>query len=110
MEEKFNCTGCGACCRLIGHIVFSARYRVEMGERDGVLLEAANFPYDVKGDGSCSMLDEENKCRVYEDRPDICKVSRMYEKYNTHKTRSEYYAENEEACVVLQKVMENEGK
>lgn len=102
-EIKFNCTGCGACCKLVGRMVFDARLRVEMGEEDGVIKELAEFPYPAKEDGSCSMLNPDNTCAIYEDRPDICKVHKMYDKYHSHRvTRQEYYAENEKACAVLQ--------
>lgn len=38
-EIKFNCTGCGACCKLVGPMIFHARLRVDMGETDGVVKE-----------------------------------------------------------------------
>lgn len=108
-EIKFNCTGCGACCKLVGQMIFDTRFRVDMGETDGVVKEIAEFPYDIREDGSCSMLNPDNSCSIYEDRPDICKVHRMYEKHKAHQmTREEYYAENEKACGVLQKIIENQ--
>ena len=62
MEElnniEFICTSCGACCKLAG--------------QTGLVPS--------KKDGSCVYLNKENKCDIYEDRPEFCNVKRMYEK------------------------------
>ena len=31
-----------------------------------------NFPHPINSDNSCSMLDENGLCSIYEDRPIIC--------------------------------------
>jgi Fe-S-cluster containining protein len=38
------------------------------------------FPYAVKADGSCEKF-QDGKCTVYEKRPLICNMERMYNKY-----------------------------
>ena len=50
------------------------------------------FPYDAKEDGSCVMLDENNKCKVYDKRPDACNVDKMYDRFHSNvKTKKEIY-------------------
>ena len=80
-EIKFNCSGCGACCRRVNIL--------------------PNFPEPINEDGSCSHLQEDNSCAIYEDRPEICHVEKMYDKRHfTMKelTRKEYYKENNRLC------------
>ena len=38
-----------------------------------------DFPYRVDETGRCEMLDENNKCKVYDHRPDICNIDKMIE-------------------------------
>ena len=54
---EFNCSQCGACCKQAGLI---------------------GLP--TKEDGSCKFLSEDNKCSIYDTRPDICNIKKMYEK------------------------------
>ena len=57
---SFLCSQCGACCRNVAHL---------------------DLPSDK--DGGCLNLDKEtNKCSIYENRPDICRVDKMYEKFD----------------------------
>lgn len=79
----FLCTKCGLCCRNIDKIP-------ELKE------------YDV-GDGVCVHLTEGNLCDIYDTRPDICNVERMFEiKYKDIISREEYEHLNEEGCKLLQ--------
>lgn len=59
--SEFPCTQCGCCCK-----------RAKQVLDQGSIL----FPYGYKEDGSCEMLID-NKCSVYENRPDICNISVM---------------------------------
>lgn len=83
-EEKednisFNCTSCGACC--------NRAWAVE------------DFPLPIREDGSCSMLTEDNKCSIYDTRPPVCIVSKMYKKHKTKGiSRKQYYKINNELC------------
>jgi hypothetical protein len=81
----FLCSQCSACCRNIGHL---------------------NLPHN--GDGICLNLDKKtNKCLIYETRPDICRVNKMFEKhFKTKMTKKEFYIINTEAC---HKLIEKEG-
>jgi len=75
---KFPCTGCGICCT-----------RVWLAKGT---LSKEEFPFDVKKDGSCEMLGKDNTCKVYENRPDICRIDKMYEKeHSKTMTRKEAY-------------------
>ena len=76
----FQCDCCGLCCK---HLAESDLYR----ELD-------------RGDGVCMFFNEEtNLCDIYEDRPVLCNVDRMYELYIKDMfTREEYYALNYDAC------------
>ena len=66
---EFPCTQCGQCCRNI---------QWKLDNTVGILRELADrFPYDVNSDGSCSMLQENGTCSVYEDRPILCNLKKM---------------------------------
>jgi len=51
----------------------------------------------------CKELDEGNLCRVYEDRPDICRVDRMFELRHLTITREDYYKISKAACADLRR-------
>jgi len=79
----FKCDKCGECCRNVG--------------RTKELIE-----YD-RGDGICKFLDEKtNLCKIYENRPLICRVDDMYKEYfYKYLTKDEYYELNLKACITL---------
>ena len=66
---KFKCDCCGLCCRNI----------------NTQILE----DFD-RGDGVCKFLADNNLCKIYKNRPDVCNVERGYKKYF-----SEIYSEEE---------------
>ena len=79
----FPCTACGACCRnLRGAPLYSALDR---------------------GDGVCRHLGaDDNLCRIYETRPEICRVAAMYKAFEDRLTWPEYVDLNLRACRDLQ--------
>lgn len=80
----FDCKKCGQCCRNIG--------------KTGLLKEFENEK------GECIHLTENNLCDIYESRPDICNVEKMFELFFKDKmTYDEYLTENYKACAKLQK-------
>lgn len=83
---KFNCSGCGACCKRMGLI--KDRFK------------ELNFPYDVNEKGWCTMLDENNKCKVYNNRPEICNIENMFHKLYKPLgiTQKQAYLENTKIC------------
>lgn len=67
-----------------------------------IMQEIVNFPYIVTDSGSCTQLDTDGKCIVYEHRPLLCNVERMYETYwSGVMTREEWDHMNAEACLKL---------
>lgn len=80
----FPCTGCGACCK---HIENS--------------IELKDFNL---GNGTCKYLDTiDNSCKIYDKRPDICKVDKMFEiEYYKTFSRKNFYVKNAEVCNYLQ--------
>lgn len=83
---NFNCSSCGACCKRIGLL------------KDK--FKELNFPYDVNEKGWCTMLDENNKCKVYNTRPAICNMETMF--YSAlaplGMTKKEAYIANTKLC------------
>lgn len=83
----FNCDCCGICCRNVGK-------------------EPSMREYD-RGDGVCKHLNKENKCNIYEQRPLICNVQKVYERFFKDKMSIDvFFKMNENACKQL-KQMEN---
>ena len=76
----FSCDACGICCRHINGI-----------------KELGNFMLD---DGSCVNLDKtSNLCKIYETRPQICRIDEMYEaKFKRYFSKEAFYELNENAC------------
>lgn len=80
----FECLKCGICCRNIDKIP-----------------ELSEFH---NGDGVCIYLNRNNLCSIYENRPDICNVEKMYQlKYKDIMSWDEYEKMNMEGCRILQK-------
>jgi len=80
----FPCTGCGLCCQNIDTVNELKEFNL--------------------GNGICKHFDALTKrCLIYEDRPDICRVDKMYEiQYRQHFTRNVFYQENANVCNTLQ--------
>ena len=74
---EFLCSKCGACCRNVGN---------------------SKLPSDDKG--VCLNLDQENNiCKVYNTRPNICRVDKIFENsFKDIMTKKEFYVWNTEAC------------
>ena len=80
----FPCTACGLCCQNISGIE----------ELKG---------YDI-GNGVCRYFNsKEKKCTIYENRPEICSVDKMFEKlYYKEFTQKIFYQANAKVCNQLQ--------
>ena len=80
----FPCTGCGLCCQNITNIE----------ELKG---------YDL-GNGICKYFDHiSNQCKIYDNRPDICRVDKMFDLvYSKKFTQKEFYIGNAKVCNYLQ--------
>lgn len=80
----FPCTSCGLCCQNISNV-----------------LELKDFNL---GNGICKYFDSiNNSCIVYDTRPDICRIDKMFNtKYNKYFTKEDFYIENAKVCNELQ--------
>ena len=83
MSEIFPCTGCGMCCKQAGRAVETAKKLLKDGVDNEYVREVAAFPFAYDANGRCDMLDEDNKCMVYDDRPGICSIEKTWEKYHS---------------------------
>ena len=66
--KDFPCTSCGLCCKV--NLVFLLNNKDKFPEFYQFII--SKFPYKVLEDGSCEMLDSDNQCSVYNDRPLLC--------------------------------------
>lgn len=102
----FKCNGCGACCKFVGHVV----RQVQKHKAKGVELPFPysmfeSFPYPFLENGTCTMLDENNRCKVYAERPEVCNVQFMYDVYYNFMGKEEYLKVSADACKVLRMTM-----
>lgn len=105
----FKCTSCGACCALVGLAVNSARERVLRGDQSPLTLEVARFPFKIEG-LRCENLNPDNSCRIYDTRPDICRVDRMFDlHYSKQMSKKEYYGATEQQCRTLESLLKSKG-
>jgi len=75
---EFKCSKCGACCRRAGQL--------------GLMPQ--------RKDGACIHLDDDNTCKIYDTRPDLCRANVMAEvnrkKFNL--SLLEYYKMSNTLC------------
>ncbi len=83
-RQPFPCTQCGLCCQHV-HLADETRF-----------LD--------RGDGTCRHYNATDKsCAIYAERPDICRVDRMYAmRYARHYTWDEFVALNLQVCANLE--------
>ena len=90
--KKFPCTSCGCCCKNLGSYV----HDIAIKNKDISLI----FPYKWNEDGVCEMLGEDNKCKVYDNRPALCSVDKMI-KYEKNISKKQWYRKNAKICNIL---------
>lgn len=78
---NFPCTGCGCCCKRVGLVK--------------KFLSEEEFPYNADENGICEKFID-NKCSVYNERPDICNIYKMAIKLNIDVKY--YYNQNIKQC------------
>ncbi|WP_086228226.1 YkgJ family cysteine cluster protein [Campylobacter sp. P0109] len=84
---NFPCSVCGACCRHISNIP-----------------ELRSFDL---GNGVCKELDpKSNKCKIYDNRPLVCRIDEMYSFFSAIWSKEKFYSINAKACNELQ-ILEN---
>ena len=62
------------------------------------MLVGGHFGLPDRGDGACANLNEKNQCSIYETRPDICRVDKMYKIKNLSISEKDYYIESTKMC------------
>jgi Fe-S-cluster containining protein len=67
------------------------------------------FPFNAREDGSCEKF-EDGQCSIYDDRPEVCRVDKMYDRYfkNVY-TIEEYLKETKMACESMRKELKHEA-
>ena len=80
MEQyrPYPCRQCGSCCKRVDLIESMRVYN--------------------RGDGVCKNLRADNKCGIYEQRPDICNGQYVYEHFYSHLTVDEFHKIIKEYC------------
>jgi len=102
MKHPFKCEKCAACCKLIFFAINQAAK--EHNQDDPIAQLVREFPYDLKSDGSCEKLGDDGLCEVYHDRPPICRVDDIYEKFYADKmTKKEFNQVTLGTCEQLKK-------
>lgn len=82
-RSPFPCTQCGLCCQ-----------HVDTSDETKFL---------DRGDGTCLHYEEKsNFCSIYMDRPEICRIDRMYElHYQKKYSWDEFIILNQQVCKAL---------
>ncbi|MBE6392993.1 MAG: YkgJ family cysteine cluster protein [Lentisphaerae bacterium] len=83
---NFQCDKCGICCKLLKGIPQLAAFD--------------------RGDGVCIHL-KDNLCSIYESRPDICNVEKMYVFFKEQMSEEEYLQLMSNSCKVLKQAAED---
>lgn len=83
---NFQCDKCGICCKLLKGIPQLAAFD--------------------RGDGVCIHL-KDNLCSIYESRPDICNVEKMYVFFKEQMSEEEYLQLMSNSCKVLKQNAED---
>lgn len=83
MSASFPCNNCGACCKSI--------------RKSELTL------WLDRGDGVCKNFDDnKNICLIYENRPEVCNIKVMYEKfYSDEFTWVKFVELNQRSCDFL---------
>lgn len=95
-DISYGCTACGLCCKKVGETIENVK------DKDGsnsFIKAFQDFPYKANEDGSCEKLGEDGKCTVYEDRPLVCSVPRMFQRFwKKRQTRKQHYLTEAKLC------------
>jgi hypothetical protein len=86
----FPCTKCGCCCKRVGKILSENKKYINYSNRNFI------FPYNVDKNGACEMLNSDNTCKVYNNRPLICNIDAVVKEFGFDKDH--YYKLSIEAC------------
>lgn len=100
-DITFECSQCSQCCRTVGKHVLRARTQLALKKaKDAFTRAVATFPFKFDKSGQCENLDAEGKCKIYDQRPDICSVAGSY-KYKEGLTLKQWFEINARQCNTL---------
>lgn len=95
-DNSFACTSCGLCCRNVGQTIEAVK---KMDGSIPFVKAFQSFPYKADKSGACEKLDKDGKCTVYANRPLVCNVEKMFEKFHKkERTRKRHYLEQAQMC------------
>lgn len=86
--NTFPCTQCGQCCRMVGKLLL-LKNATSPGKP--YYIEMRDFPYKSDVNGVCEKLTAGGQCGVYDNRPDLCNIETIRQRYFGHLTTAEYY-------------------
>lgn len=73
-NEKYLCNCCGSCCKMMNDVKLPDSLQDKLN----------------RGDGVCKYLLSNNKCSIYNNRPDFCNSDKVYMKYFSHMNKKEF--------------------
>lgn len=82
----------------MGAAVTNAKALIAQGNTKADVMEVAGFPFSFDSKGACEHLKEDNSCGVYDQRPDICRVEKVWEKHHPDLSREQYYRSAAMVC------------
>jgi len=83
-------------------MVDQAKAMEREGIKDPLTLAVAKFPFKYDEKGRCENLGEDNLCKVYETRPLVCSIEKLYNNFfQRHMTRKKFYDISKEECMKL---------
>lgn len=86
---KYPCTSCGCCCKRIDKAISSFH-------SIGINVD---FNYTWDENGKCENLTTNNKCGIYDTRPLICNIDKLFEFVKI--TKEQFYAMNIASCNLM---------
>ncbi len=78
-----HCSRCGTCCLHVDRV--------------------AVFSDMALPDGKCRYLSDENLCKIYQNRPNLCRAEYVYRIHYNHLSIEEYFKMMNSLCKQLQK-------
>lgn len=119
--KKFPCTSCGQCCKNAQQTIDAHLEKAKNNEeyKKSVLfkiIEKAREVITTNHLGHCVHLKEDNSCAIYENRPKLCNVEKMYYHNNQYQigstketakkivvSKTDYFKINADVCNRIQK-------
>lgn len=95
-DNSYACTSCGLCCTEVGKVLEDVK------NKDGsnsFIKVFQDFPYKADENGACEKLGEDGLCTVYENRPLVCSIPKMFQKFwKKTQTRKQHYLSEAKIC------------